>query len=447
MGLIAESFASLGRKAGQQQAVAASIPTWQVGQPQYPQQSYERYAREGYSKNELVYACIQELMGSAAEPRFQAMRTGQGAPEKIDRHPCIELLEHPNPFLSRVGLIKGIVLHLSIAGNAYIEKVRSGAGKVVELWLLRPDRMRVLPDAQRFIGGYQYGVNGVPIHTFDPRDVVHLKTQHPMDDYYGLPPLAVCAERVDTDSWMRGFTASFFRNAGVPAGLLNIMTQVEAQEKEMIQQRFSSLYGGPTGWHRLLVIDGGAADYKQMGMPMGDRGIAMPSLDEVNEARICMCFGVPLSLAGARLGQASSSYANRRADREMFWDETMAPLFEDLAAQLTLGFKDEFLDMEFLEVDLGEVNALKPDEDATHTRTRDDYRAGVISLQEARTDLGYEPEPPKDGIFLVPTAGMPTLGEQLLEEPEPPAEEPPDETTPPPPEQSDASDEQGLDEL
>ena len=67
---------------------------------------------------------------------------------------------------------------------------------------------------------------------------------------------------------------------------------------------------------------------------MGQRGLVVPELDEINEARLAMPFGVPLSIIGARLGMASSSYGNRKSDREGFWDETLSPLYKELAGPL-----------------------------------------------------------------------------------------------------------------
>lgn len=390
MGLIAEALTRLlpERKL---QAVSASIPTWQDGVPQFPEHSYQRFAKDGYSKNELVYAAVEELATSAAEPRFAAFRRGQGDPEQIDRAAVLDLLERPNPFCDRYAFVAGIIMHRAIAGNAYVEKVRSRAGKVVELWLLRPDRVKVIPDRQRYVGAYEYRI-GDHVDIVDARDIIHLKTRNPLDDFYGLPPLATVAERVDVDAWMRQFAAAFFRNAGVPAGILNIQKQVDADERKMIQDRFKNQYGGTQGWHQLMVIDNTIAKFEPAGLPLGERGLVMPDLTEINEARIVAAFGVPLSLIGTRLGM-QQKYSNMQELRASFWDETLRPLYQEIASGLSAGLLPDFDGWDYLDFDLSRVGALQEDEDAKHKRIREDVNGGLLSLEEGREALGYDPEP------------------------------------------------------
>jgi HK97 family phage portal protein len=406
-------------------AIGARIPTWEAGDPQYPYsfQAYHQYALSGYSANEICYACIEELATSAAEPRLVAVRKkADGEPEQLHDHPVLELFEHPNPFLSRFQMIASTIMYRCVAGNAYLEIVRSAAGKPVELWPLRPDRMFVIPDNQRHVGGYEYRL-GDQTYRLDPADVIHSKTRHPMDDWYGLPPLAACAPRVDTDSFMRAFTLAFFRNAGVPAGLLNITKQVGAAERQMIRDRLRGETGGPANWHQLLVLDNTEATYVPMGLPLGSSGIVLPELDEISEARIAMALGVPLELIGARLGMVHGNRSTTLAARGTFWDETLIPLYQELAADLSRGLVPEYAgtpdEFDYLEFDISCVKALQEDDDAKHKRIREDLAAGLLSIQEARTMIGQEPEYDKDALLIL-NRGLEPMTPQTAQEGAPP---------------------------
>lgn len=417
MGILADTVKALIPSRGT--SVGASIPTWEQGAPQTQKESYYRFALEGYSRNELVYAAIEELATSAAEPRFAAYVNGTPDPKRIDTSPALDLLNRPNAYLDRYALIAGVIMHRAVAGNAYLEKVRSRAGKVVELWPLRPDRVFIVPgsDNSRYIDGYDYRL---PDRSWriPAEDVIHIKTRNPLDDYYGLPPLAVVASRVDLDAWMREFAASFFRNAGVPAGLLQIMHKVERSEREMIMNRYRSDYGGSGGWHKLMVLDGDgkepAATYTPMGMPLGERGLVMPDLVEINEARVVAPFGVPLQLIGTRLGM-QTKYSNWKEARESFWQETLMPLYAEIASRISAGLVDEFDGFDFLEFDLSKVQALAEDEDKKHTRVRADFAAGLLTREEGRVALGHEAEPDQSHHWLY-QAG---LVESAVNEPEP----------------------------
>lgn len=418
MGIFAESLRAIVPEA--KSAIAASIPTWDSGVPQVQQtSSYYRNAREGYMLDELVFDCVEFRATSAGEPPVCAWRKTSTGEEKIEEHPALDLLEHPNPFMGRSQFWGVISMSLDIGGNAYIEKVRSGSGKTTELWPMRADRVRVIPDAQKFIGGYTYTV-GDKVFRLPAEDVIRFRTRHPLDDYYGLSPIAVLAGRIDLDVWTRRFAESFFRNAGVPTGLLSIQRVVNESEREAMRRRFREVYGGPEGWHRMLVMDGGQATYTPMGMGMGSNGLAMDMLGQQNEVRILGAFGIAPSLIPTIAGAGSSSYANRVSDRALFWESTMIPWFRDADTALTMGLIAEYPDLDRFEHDLSKVKALQEDEDKKHERYREDWKAGLLTWQEAREALGMAQEPDEAGHVLIPTTMVPTWSDTLLEEQEVP---------------------------
>jgi HK97 family phage portal protein len=248
------------------------------------------------------------------------------------------------------------------------------------------------------------------------RDVIHFRARHPYNDYYGMPPLLPAAERVDIDVWMRQFISAFFRNAGVPQGLLVIAQRLDDEQRRLLQMQFRQTFGGPSGWHSLMVLDGvldaSQARFESMGLPLGQRGLVVPDLDEINEARIAAVFGVPLSLIGARLGYGSSSYANRRSDRQEYTQETILPELERIASTFTQGLRDEFPPAGrgawWIEVDTTSVASLQEDENARHQRVREDLLAGVITREEARVLLGLAETPVQDGTFYIPSNVLPT---------------------------------------
>jgi HK97 family phage portal protein len=421
MGAIARALNSLGGLIPERKVnVGATVPNWEVGNPQNPRywHNYYRFALEGYSRNEIVYACIEELATSAAEPRLCVVRKTAKGPEQIHDHPLLDLLDNPNPFMSRFQLIASLIMYRAIAGNGYLSLTRSAAGKVVQLWPLRPDRVFAIPDRQRYIGGWEYRLDDMRFR-LPAEDIIQTRTRNPLDDFYGLPPLAVCAERVDTDTMLRSFTLAFFRNAAVPAGLLTITKQVAAAERQVIRDRLRGESGGPQNWHQMMILDGTEAKFTPMGMPLGQSGIVLPELDEISESRIAMAFGVPLELVGARLGMVHGNRSTTLAARGSFWDETLAPLYQELAADFTRGFYREYEgtsdEFDYVEFDLSTVKALQEDEDAKHKRIRDDLLAGIISVQEARTALGRDPDYEEDALLILASHVEPMTARQAME--------------------------------
>lgn len=406
MGVIARSVRNIGPLA---RTAASTIPIGQTGIAQLPGVTYATYAREGYQRNEIVFACIEQLAMSASEPILIGRRKGKTVPEIVTEHPLVDLMNHPNPFLTSEELWGTVIMHLYLAGNAYLEKVRSAAGKVVQLWIMRPDRVRVVPDRDNYIGGYTYTIGAETI-TLAPEDVIHLKMRHPLDDFYGMPPLMAASGRVDIDNYMRDFAKAFFQNAGVPAGLLSVKQKLGDSAKADIKGRFKNEFGGPRGWHDLLILDQAEATFTALTMGPGQRGLAVSDLDQIVEARTSMVFGVPLTLVGGRLASMTSSYANKRSDREMFWDLTLAPLYKRLAKKASGAFlatvtgapRPDFSGVDELWFDLSDVKALQEDIDKVRDRERKDMESSACTLEEYRMKAGYGPLP-GDGHLMVAT--------------------------------------------
>lgn len=389
-------------------STAGVVSTWQT--PPMPNSNYERVAREGYGGNELAYACIEELCTSAAEPRLQAFSGKQ----LLETHPILDLLEHPNRFLTGYDYMASLILYRSLAGNAYTELVYNNVGnKVVELWPQRPDRMSVLPSPTVLIGGYRFTLGNYK-HDFPVEEIMHYKTRNPLDHRYGLAPISVLLERLDTDNFARQFTKAFFYNSGVPSTLLAFKSILDEQERNMIQSRFRRDYTGSAGWHSVMVTEDNEVDVKQLGMPLGARGIAYPDLDEINESRICEVFGVPPSLVGARLGVKGGSYANKKADSEAFWNNTLAPIYKEIESNFNQYLVPKFQGVDYVRFDLSTVNAYQDETDIKHARWRNNFTQSLVAFREARMELGLATDPEDDDIMLVPSNMVPVLFKDFI---------------------------------
>lgn len=411
---------TLGSLRAQKENVATLVVT-PSGTAAFPNLQYDTYVREGYQKNELVYTCVEEWATDIAEAQIKAYTDGPDEPEEVKRHGAVALLNHPNPFLSGDDLLGGIEMYKRIAGNAYTLKVRSAGHKVVELWLLRPDRVRIVPDRQRHIHHYEYRI-GAEKFDLPPEDVIHDRTRNPYDDLYGMPPLMAASGRTDIDNFMRDMVKGFLQNSGVPAGILQVAGKLTDQEKALVRARFRNEFGGGNAGN-LMVSDGGteAPHYTPMSMPLGTRGLIVPELDEMDEARICMVFRVPLSLVGARLAQIHSTLGQngRIADQQFFSEKQLIPEWKSLASNWTRQLLPDFGGADRLEFDLNSVRSLTEDQNALHTRVRSNVSGLVQSIQESRAQLGLPRDPKPDDIFLVPMNVVPTTWADLIAPPEP----------------------------
>ena len=103
-------------------------------------------------------------------------------------HAVQQLLDRVNPWYTRGELWRATEIYLCLWGSAFWTLERDEAGRR-EIWPLRPDRMRVLPDKQKYIRGYVYfGLMGPVAYT--PEEVLWLKYFNPLEEYAGLSLVA-----------------------------------------------------------------------------------------------------------------------------------------------------------------------------------------------------------------------------------------------------------------
>ena len=373
-----------------------------IGMASYPDSNFESFAKEGYSKNEIVHACIRELATSAATPKYQVVAPStEGGIIEIEQGILYDLMTTPNPYSDWYSFIERLVTFLMVAGNAYVLKERSKGDQVTALYLLRPDRVTIVAGdygAESFVytvGGKDYGI--------ESRNMCHLALPNPAGDVYGLSPLQVLARNVNLDLNMTDFAKTYFQNAGVPSGLLKVKKRLSTQEEaSVIRSRWRSQFGGVNNFHRVAILDEDA-EYQPMSNTPKD--MALNDLHNLTESRICAVFGVPPILIGANVGLQRSTFSNYREARLAFHSETLEPLVARILRYFNRNLFDEYKGNETLSVDWSGMRAVLDDQAANTTRINTLFAGGLITLNEARGELGFEAI--DDGsIRRVPTSVM-----------------------------------------
>ena len=149
-----------------------------------------------------VYAAIKLRADAVARPGLKVYRVstvhGQPRREWVGHdHPAQELLDRVNPHWTGGDLWRATETYLNLWGESYWAVERDEAGVPIELWPLRPDRVRVVPDEREYIRGYVYtGPSGdsVPLA---PDEVVRLRYFNPLEEYAGLSPVGPVRLSVD----------------------------------------------------------------------------------------------------------------------------------------------------------------------------------------------------------------------------------------------------------
>jgi HK97 family phage portal protein len=441
MGLIANAFKPKNLVVS---ASGSSLGSYSIGAPQAS--AYQTTA--AYLDNEIIRACVDLICTSAGEPqiigkrwrREKPRRTGltnragmmledgylirAGFYEELTTHPLIDLLNNPNPWMGREGFWATVVLHMFLAGNAYLYKARTKLGNmVVELWPLLPNQVKPVPGdtsaGEPFIKHYERTVNGQK-QEIPTDDVIHIKYAPSPNLYEGVSPLLTLLPRAAIDHYMRTFLSTFFQRGGAGAGAsLNVKGgTMDQQSKDDLRSRFQRMFSG--GQFDVLVSNAEDITYTPFSLNRGLRDALPKEIDAQTEARMAMVLGVPGSIVGLLIGYETSSYANQRQAWQVLWDVRMTPLLRGIDGELTRSLVKDFEGIDEVCFDLSDIKALQEDIDSLHERLRKDLQASAITLEEFRERTGYG-NMPTEGMLLVPSTFVVTPVERLGEEPEPAA--------------------------
>lgn len=378
--------------ASDEQILARLMPMWQSARPLPQPHDYRAFAQDGFRRNAVIFSCITEISTSAAEPPLQALRMrGEEAVLLPATDPLSMLMARPNPEQSRYELLSTLATHLHVAGNGYLHKVRARNSKPAQLWLLRPDRTEIKPGRNGLVEAYAYSVGGAA--TMIPaEDVVHF-TMHPdpLDDYYGLSPIAILARFGDLDNSATDFLRAFFLNAGIPGGLLTFKSgRVGKDERERVRQSWKDQFSTSKGWHDVGVMDADVS-YQELGSV--PKKLDLSTIWGVTESRICSVMGVPAVLVGVWIGLQNSTFANYETAQKSLWQETLSPFYVRLADKLTMGVASEFGADRLIRFDLSKVQALQEARVVREARAQKNWENGLLTMNEARTEQGYSEVP------------------------------------------------------
>lgn len=357
---------------------------WKSGRPQFIEDNYRDFAKGGYSKNELVFACITELATSVPEAPLRVFNEDD---EVLNDHPMRLLIKKPNAFMTEFELWELTIVYLYLAGNAYWEKIRNRAGQVVELFPLRPDRVHIIPSEENFIEGYQLELGG-RIFDIKADDIVHFKFPNPLDDFFGMPPTRAGLRAISTDNEATEFSKVILENRAIPGVVITTQERVDDELTNRLTRKWKQKFGGKKRGEPAFLQAG--MDIKTLGMTMQD--LAFPDLRSISETRICAVYGVPPILVGANTGLQRSTFSNYEEARRSFWQETISPLLRRLSDKVNADLLTEFQGMNLeSRFDLSKVTAFTSIVNQRWERADKAVSTGWITVNEARSEVGFDP--------------------------------------------------------
>ena len=354
------------------------------GRARWTPRDYTALAREGYLANAVVHRCVRLIAENAAACQYLVF---EGLAER-DAHPIAELLARPNPRQDGAVLFETLYAHLLLSGNGYLEQVSLNE-KVRELYVLRPDRIKVVPGADGWAEAYDYTVAGRSVR-FDQQaaavpPILHLTFFHPLDDHYGLAPIEAAAIAVDTHNAAARWNKALLDNSARPSGALVYSTDnnvLSGQQFDRLKQQLDDAYIGSANAGRPMLLEGGL-DWKAMSLSPQEMDFLEAKHTAARE--IALAFGVPPMLLGI---PGDNTFANYQEANRTFFRQTVLPLAARTGAAIAQWLSPEFGDAIRIVIDTDRIDALSSDRAALWDRVSG---AAFLTPNEKREAVGYAP--------------------------------------------------------
>lgn len=266
----------------------------------------------------VVHACVRVLANAVASlPLPVYKRLLPAGKEEAPAHPLYRLLhDRPNPEMSSFTFRETLQHHLSLWGNAYAEKEFDGAGRVIALWPLLPDRTRAIRHNGEKV--YVTNVNHKEVG-LDADRVLHIPGLG-FDGLQGYSPLALARQSMGLAAATEEFGARFFGNGSRPGGVLTSSKKLSPEAKANLRESWERIQGGLSGAQRTAILEDGL-DWKAMGIPNDEAQFLETRKFQVSE--IARFYGVPPHMVG---DLEKATFSNIEQQGIEFVTHTVRPL-------------------------------------------------------------------------------------------------------------------------
>ena len=345
---------------------------------------------DGY-QSAIIMACVYWIMRTFPEaPLYLRKRNQDGSWDDLFEHPLLALLDMPNPYYDGLLLQMASVADYTIDGNVYWRKIRSAAGRVVQLWWI-PSSI-IEPkwnyNNQEYVTHYEYSPGGMP-EKVDPMDIVHFRYGlDPRNIRKGLSPLKSLLREVFTDDEAANMTAALLKNLGVPGIVISPKEGSPGMNKEVgkeIKEWFKETTTGDKRGEPLVMS--GSTNVEQFGF--NPQQMDLKDLRRLPEERISGVLGVPAIVAGLGAGLARSTFANMHEAREMAYESNIIPsqrIFGSvIKRQLLSEYEDDVMPWQ-VSYDLSEVRVLQEDENKKAERVTKMVAGGYVTVADAQRE-------------------------------------------------------------
>lgn len=354
------------------------------------------YAQEYWKKYEdWVYTNVNVIAEAVADIQFELYKISKG--EKVDEikeHPILELIYRVNSFQTKWEFIYMITTYLLLQGECpvYLAGKTNANSVPSEMWILRPDFLRIIPgdvEKDEYVYAYKYEVPGKDAMTFAPWEILFLRIPNPTNAYRGMGVIEAAKDTIMVNEFSTRWNRNFFYNSARPDAVLMTDQSLDKDILTRLQQKWYEKFGRVDNSQRVAVLEAGLK-YQQIQMSAKDMDF-LEGQRWTRDKIMAMFRNTKMSLGIVddvnRANAEASEYMHIKSTIKPkmqricdFLNEFLVPLF---GKDLFLGFEDPLPESEELKFKKWEIGLNR-----------------VYTINELREEEGLDPVDGGDVIYM-----------------------------------------------
>lgn len=243
---------------------------------------------ESSMRHIAVFRCVELRAGTMAALPLKAFR--RPGRQRVDN---ALVLDDPHPELTRFEVWEQAYAHMDLWGNAYLRKLRDGAGRIRYLWPIHPSRVHVdlVDPTEANPGGKVFLIRDKTGYwtPYTSYEILHLPS-FGYDGRVGLSRIQLGSRAIELGLAAEEYAARFFGSGQLLSGILTSDSEITQDRAEALKARWREKVGGLSKAHDIAVL-GSGAKFQPVSIPAKDAQLLETRQSSVGD--IATLFGLP----------------------------------------------------------------------------------------------------------------------------------------------------------
>lgn len=321
-------------------------------------------------KLSAVYSATNQISNSVATLSLNLHEVDRdGYKKRIMTHPIVKVLNNPNQAMTNFSFYKMITKSVMLNGDAFALIKRDKSGYPTELRYIPFEYVTIFWNEKKYEITYKH--NGREYKSYD---MLHFKL-YSENGISGVSVITNAVYTIRQSSDSEEYTSNFFK-AGALSGILTTEANVDSKQKKQAKEAFEDTVSKDG----LAVLGSG---FKYQPIKINPKDALLIETRAFNILEVARWFNIsPIKLGD----YTNNSYSTLEQVQLQYLQDTINPYLVMIEQELN---KKIFLPSDNLKVEFNRKEMLSIDKVALASYYRELVNNGIIRINEARKELGY----------------------------------------------------------